>query len=74
MTTMAPARKKRAQTKPQESQGPKRTIASFKGSEEFAEWLTSLLKHERIPISSLIEKSLILYAKHVGFEEPPPER
>jgi hypothetical protein len=49
-------------------------IAAFKGSPEFASWLDSLVKHCRMPTSSVIENALIEYARIRGFNDPAPER
>lgn len=52
----------------------RKMIAAFKGSPEFASWLDSLVKHCRMPTSSVIENALIEYARIRGFNDPAPER
>lgn len=52
----------------------RRVIASFKGSDAFEAWMDRLMKHARLPVSTLLEHALIDYAKAHGFDEEPPER
>ncbi len=77
--TMAAPKKKRDDGKskggrPKGPQPPRRTVASFKASAEFEAWLIRLVEHTRIPLSSAIEKGLILLAKEEGFDEKAPKR
>lgn len=53
---------------------PKQSIASFKGTAEFAQWFEELLAHARMPASVLIEHAMIDYAAKVGFAKKPPDR
>jgi hypothetical protein len=73
MLTMTPARKRKAAPRPK-GQELKRSIASFKGSADFAEWINGLAVHSRLTISALIEHALVEYAQSHGYEPTPPER
>ena len=49
-------------------------ITGFRGLPKFGEWFKRLVKHCRMPAASVIERGLILVAKEMGFDEPPPDR
>jgi hypothetical protein len=56
-------------------------VAAFKGSDEYVIWFRGLAGHVRkssgwnsIPVSEVIDKALLAYAKQVGYDAPPPER
>lgn len=66
--------RKRAMGRPKGDQPPKKTIAAFKGSEPFDGWLDGLVEYCRIPLSSVIELALILYAGQQGYEPKAPKR
>jgi len=73
VTTMA--RKKRSGPgRPKGPSVPRKMIAAFKGTEDFSQWIKALMRHCRMPASSIIENALIDYAKKVGFDEEAPER
>jgi hypothetical protein len=72
LATMPPSRK-RAGGRPKVPK-PKRSIASFKGTDEFAAWFDGLIAHSRLPASILIEHALLLYAEKEGYKPKPPER
>ncbi len=75
MPAMAKAKgKPKGRGRPPKPEGPKRTLASFKGSPEFAEWLDGLTAHARLTVSAIMEHALIDYAKKVGYDADPPER
>jgi predicted transcriptional regulator len=53
------------------SRGPKRVIASFKGTDEFDDWLERFANHLRLPKSTLIEHAIVDFARSKKFEDPP---
>ncbi len=71
---MSPQKGRKSAKGRPKSPKPMRSIASFKGSEEFAEWFDRLAKHSRLTASALIEHALVLYAQQEGFKEPAPDR
>jgi hypothetical protein len=73
MATMTAPKKGRKRGPKPKPEGPRKTV-SFKASAEFGEWLDEFTAEERMALSSLIERALVHYAKHVGFEPEPPER
>ena len=80
MLTMARKRKPGA-GRPKGTEPPRKPIYSFKGTEEFKRWLDGLVEHCRsssgwsgIPISGVIERALIEFARSQGYPDPPPER
>jgi len=50
------------------------SIASIKGSKEFADWFDKLVAHCRLSGTAALEHGLIELAKVRGFDVPPPER
>ncbi len=68
MIAMAKAKKKAAPKGP-----PHMLTKGFRMTAEYAEWLDRLAKSERMPIATLIDRTLADYAKERGFD-PPPER
>ena len=73
-----------ARKKPGPKKGPRpprRVIVTFKGTEEFDQWIDRLVLHckassgwSSITASSVIEKALVLFAREQGFEEDAPPR
>jgi len=59
---------------PPPSQGPRRTVLTIKGTDEWRDWLERLGKHLRTPASTIVDHALVKYAKEMGFEERAPER
>jgi hypothetical protein len=57
-----------------QSDDRRKVIASFKGTDEFADWVERLAAFMRLPKSTMIEHGLIALASAQGFEEAPPER
>jgi hypothetical protein len=74
LTMTKPKKRKPGAGRPKGPSPPRRTIASFKGSEEFEVWFAELVDHCRIPASSVIELALICYARQEGFKGDPPRR
>lgn len=54
--------------------GPRRTVLTIKGTDQWKGWLERLGKHLRTPTSTIVDHALVRYAKEMGFEESPPER
>lgn len=53
---------------------PKKPIASFKGTVEFAAWFNGLVEHVHLPATILIEHALREYAERHGYKTPAPKR
>lgn len=70
MATMSPPKKR---PKPAANQ-VNRVIASFRGTEDFREWIQGFAASQRLNVSFLIEHALVAYAEQLGYKEPPPER
>lgn len=49
----------------------RQTIIAYKGSPEFAVWLTDLADHVGIPVTMAVDFALKGYAETVGFRDPP---
>lgn len=47
---------------------------NIKGHPLWKEWLERLAKHARVPVATVVDQGVILFAKTVKFEEKPPER
>jgi hypothetical protein len=52
----------------------RRTVLTIKGTDEWKAWLDALADHLRTPASTIVDHSLVRYAKEVGFTKPPPKR
>ncbi len=73
--TMAePKKRKPVKGRPKGPKAPRKIIISFKGYEEFDDWLGRLAAYRRLPVSVLIEHALIEYAESHGFDDSAPER
>jgi hypothetical protein len=59
---------------PASSPGPRRTVLTIKGTDEWRVWLEGLGKHLRTPTSTIVDHALVRYAKEVGYDVPAPER
>lgn len=53
---------------------PKRSLASLKGGDLYAQWLNGLVDHTHLPITILIEHALREYAQSHGYEAVQPKR
>lgn len=49
-------------------------IVQVRGSHEFKAWAEELARFDGLSLTSLFDRSIRLYAKAVGFNEPPPKR
>lgn len=54
--------------------GPRRTVLTIKGTDEWRSWLERLAEHLRTPTSTLVDHALVEYAKAKGFKEEAPLR
>lgn len=75
MGALAVAKKKG----PEPASGPetwkkKPLIVNLRGSDEFKAWLQELAAYDRQSVSGLVERSLVSYARTIGFDKPAPER
>jgi hypothetical protein len=74
---MPPKKKTRAKSSGQmgrpKAVDPALPIASFRGKAKFKQWFEGFAKLCRVDNSTLLEHSLVEYAKVRGYE-PPPER
>lgn len=71
---MPPKKPKKPTPGRPKTENPKRSLASLKGSEEYAEWLESLTDHSHLPTAILIEQALREWAENHGFTKPQPKR
>jgi hypothetical protein len=60
--------------RPPSAAGPKHNVLSIRGSSEWRDWLNRLADHSRLKAADVIDRALILYARHEGFDEPAPRR
>jgi hypothetical protein len=65
----APAKTAEA-TKP----GPRKTVLTIKGTDEWSLWLDELGDHLRTPISTVVDHAIVRYAKEMGFAKEAPKR
>ena len=63
-----------ARKKQPEKPGPRRTVLTIKGTDEWKGWIERLADFVRTPTSTLVDHALIRYAKEMGFKEEPPRR
>jgi hypothetical protein len=56
------------------TEAPKGNVLSIRGSEEWRDWVGRLADHGRLKVADVIDRALLLYAKHEGFDEPAPRR
>jgi hypothetical protein len=68
------AKKSSAQKTPSEPAGPRSTVLTVKGTEEWKNWFLRFAEFLRTPGSTVVDHALIRYAKEVGFEEEAPKR
>ncbi len=54
--------------------GPRRTVLTIKGTDEWRDWLLRLSDHLRTPTSTIVDHALVRYAKEMGFDEEAPKR
>jgi hypothetical protein len=67
--------KKRAPVKAQaQPPGPRRTVLTIKGTDEWRIWLEGLGDHLRTPTSTIVDHALVRYAKEVGYTKEAPKR
>jgi hypothetical protein len=69
------AKAKKAPTKGTKAEpGPRRTVLTIKGTEEWRSWLERLAAYVRTPASTIVDHALIKYAREAGFKEEAPVR
>ena len=66
--------KKRPASVPAPSPGPRRTVLTIKGTDEWRGWLERLGDHLRMPASTIVDIALVDFAKAKGFKEEAPKR
>lgn len=54
--------------------GPRSTVLTIKGTDEWKAWLNGLSDFLRIPTSTVVDLALVQYAKTEGYTEQPPKR
>jgi hypothetical protein len=57
-----------------EDRNRKPVAITIKGDPAWRAWVESLARHMRLPVSLVIEHSLLASAKASGFDAPPPPR
>lgn len=66
--------KKTAQPTTTPSPGPRRTVLTIKGTDEWRLWLEGLGEHLRTPTSTIVDHALVRYAKEMGYIAEAPKR
>lgn len=54
--------------------GPRSTVLTIKGTDEWKGWLNGLSDHLRIPTSTIVDLALVRFAKESGYTMEPPKR
>ena len=54
--------------------GPRRTVLTIKGTDEWRVWLEGLGEFLRTPTSTVVDHALVRYAKEVGYTKGAPKR
>lgn len=49
-------------------------VIQLRGTPEYKAWAERLAEHDRTTVADSTDRALALYAKHIGFTEPPPRR
>jgi hypothetical protein len=73
LDTATMAKKSAPKGRPRES-GPRRTVLTIKGTDEWRVWLEGLGAHLRTPTSTVVDHALVRYAKEVGYTKEAPMR
>jgi hypothetical protein len=70
------AKKKAPESVPETTakQGPRKTVLTIKGTDEWRAWLEELGDHLRTPTSTIVDHALVRYAKEMGFDKEAPKR
>ena len=70
------ARKTRAKKKVGRPRMPERDLApqAIRMTREYADWLARLAAFDRRTIAGMIDQAVAMYARDIGFTEPPPPR
>ena len=67
------ARKVMPKSKPA-GPGPRKTVLTIKGTDEWRVWLEGLGDFLRTPTSTVVDHALVKYAKEVGYTREAPKR
>ena len=59
---------------PEPEPGPRRTVLTIKGTDEWRRWLEELSDFLRTPTSTIVDHALVRYAKEMGFTKEAPKR
>jgi len=54
--------------------GPRRTVLTIKGTDEWRAWLEELGQFLRTPTSTIVDHALVEYARAKGFKKDAPLR
>jgi hypothetical protein len=54
--------------------GPRKTVLTIKGTDEWRGWLEGLADFLRTPTSTIVDHALVKYAKEVGYKAEAPKR
>jgi hypothetical protein len=54
--------------------GPRSTVLTIKGTDDWKEWLNGLSDHLRMPTSTIVDLALVMYAKEKGYAREAPKR
>lgn len=54
--------------------GPRGTVLTIKGTDDWKDWLNGLSDHLRIPTSTIVDLALVRYAKEMGYTKEAPKR
>jgi hypothetical protein len=68
------AKKLPSKPEPKPEPGPRRTVLTIKGTEEWRAWLEGLGVHLRTPTSTIVDHALVRYAKEMGYTKEAPPR
>jgi len=66
--------KKRTAAAAPAPQGPRRTVLTIKGTDEWRVWLEGLGEFLRTPTSTVVDHALVRYAREVGYTREAPKR
>lgn len=70
--TMAKAGAKAKVVRP--GAGPRKTVLTIKGTDEWRSWLEGLADHLRTPTSTVVDHALVDYARARGYDREAPKR
>ena len=66
------ARKKKEEPK---EQRVRTAVTAIRSRPEWKDWVERLAEFDRAPsLNDLFDRAMVIYARHVGFNEVPPKR